>query len=87
MFPHETFHGNATEKLLFDIMNEKLFSFVNIKILTGVCTDGANVATGKYVIGQLKQRGISVHTFHCIIHIFQFFNKPLLYEIFRENNK
>ena len=73
MFCPETFHRNVTGKLLFDILNEKLFSLVNIKKLAGVCTYGANVMTGKneHFIGQSKNHGMPVHTFHsfhCIIH-------------------
>ena len=54
MFPLEIFHGNVTGKLLFDVLNEKLFSVVGINKLAGVCTDGANVIKGKHegFIGQ-----------------------------------
>lgn len=70
MFSLETFYGNVTGKLLFDVVSEKLLSITDPNKFAGVCTDGANVMTGKNegFIGHLKKNGIVVHTFHCIIH-------------------
>ena len=50
IFSLEMFHGNVTGKLIFDIMNENLYSLVNIKKLAGVCTVGSNAMTGKYEV-------------------------------------
>lgn len=70
MFTLETFYGNVTGKLLYDVVREKLLSIVDINKFAGVCTDGANVMLGKYkgFIGQLKKHEFAVHNFHCIIH-------------------
>lgn len=70
MFSLETFYGNVTGKALFDVVCDKLLSIVDPKKLTGVCTDGANVMTGKNggLVGQLKRHGFVIENFHCIIH-------------------
>lgn len=66
----ETFYGNVTGKLLFDVVNEKLLSVVDSNKLAGVCTDGASTMTGKRkgFVGQMNKNEIEVYTFHCIIH-------------------
>lgn len=65
----ETFNSNVTGKYMFDVILEKLLK-ENSRKFAGVCTDGANVMTGrkKGFIGQLKENGFEVHSFHCIIH-------------------
>ncbi|XP_049316484.1 zinc finger MYM-type protein 6-like [Bactrocera dorsalis] len=70
LYSLESFDSNVTGKLLFEVVNEKLFSVVDMTKFAGVCTDGANVMIGNYdgFIGQLKKHGINVHNFHCIIH-------------------
>lgn len=70
MFSLETFHGNVTGKLLFDVVNEKLLTVIDRKKFAGVCTDGANVMKGKYegFVGQLKKHDFGIYSFHCIIH-------------------
>lgn len=70
MLTLETFYGNVSGKLLFDVIAEKVLSIVDINKFAGVCTDGANVMLGKYngLIGQFKKHGFAVNNFHCIIH-------------------
>lgn len=70
MFTLETFYGSVTGKLLFDVVSDKLFSVADPRKFAGVCTDGANVMTGRHegFVGQIKKHGFDVKNFHCIIH-------------------
>lgn len=70
MFSIETLQENVTGKILFDVVNESVFSKLDMRKLIGVCTDGASVMTGKTYgfIGQLKKHGIEISSLHCIIH-------------------
>lgn len=70
MISLETFCENVTGKILWEVIRDKLFSIVDIKKLSGVCTDGANVMMGKYegFTGQMKKNGIHVENFHCMVH-------------------
>lgn len=70
MFSMETLHANVTGKILFDIVNENVFSKLDMSKLIGVCTDGASVMVGKNdgFVGQLIKHGIEMSSLHCIIH-------------------
>lgn len=62
--------SNVTGEDIYDVINEKVFSFANKDKLSSICTDGAKVMVGcnKGVVGQLRKNNINVPTFHCILH-------------------
>lgn len=62
--------GNVKGSTIYDVVDSKLLSFCEKSKLSSVCTDGANVMTGKKTgfVGFLLKNKINVPTFHCIIH-------------------
>lgn len=72
-------HGNVTGQVLYDTIESKVFSIVDKRKLSSICTDGAKVMRGihKGLLGILKKNGINCPAFHCVIHQQALFSKEL----------
>lgn len=72
-------HGNVTGQVLYDAIDSNVFSIVDKRKLSSICTDGAQVMRGKHkgLLGILKKNGINCPAFHCVIHQEALFSKEL----------
>lgn len=73
------FDSHVNGEKIWETVNTRVFSYVSTSKLSSVCTDGANVMTGKNkgFVGFLLKNGVKVPSFHCSIHQHALLGKEL----------
>lgn len=79
IFKLESFYGHVTGKAIYASFERHVLSVVGKHKLSAICTDGAAVMVGhkQGFVGHLIKAGITVPTFHCIIHQQALFAKSI----------